>query len=100
MTEQDNDWSIHPGKESSDHYITCVFEYDVEYKSWWSEADIKWDGCVHYRKYSNDPAWLESESSDDQLVDYLHICSLKDLINELTALRELGKQKFGADWDE
>ena len=50
-------------------------------------AMLKWDGCVHF--------WRDYPADDS---DYLHICDLDQAIEVLTHLRDMGRQKFGAEW--
>ena len=57
----------------------------------WS-ADVRFDGCVHLRRYYNSPG-----PHADQ--DYLHICDLDEFIAQMQELRELAKAHFD-DWPQ
>ena len=52
--------------------------------SW--HAAVRWDECVH----------LNFESG---LMDYLHVCSVSELIARLEELRVHAREHFGAAWD-
>jgi hypothetical protein len=62
----------------------------VEHHDSGIRATIKWDGCVDY---------LEANNGDWDDTDYLHICSLDRMIEQLRELKELGKAKFGEEWE-
>ena len=63
----------------------------------WYEADVKWDGCIHFHQYSNVPL-PRKVNNKEQLHDYLHICDIDDIIKRLTQLKAVAQQHFGKDW--
>ena len=63
----------------------------------WRSAAVKWDGCIHYYRYFNNP--LDDENRDDEDTDYIHICDIDDEIERLTQLRDIAKEHFGNDWN-
>lgn len=76
--------------ESEPHYL--VLE-DPE--GWW-KASIKWDGCINLNRVHNVPLPVTDEHP--QLVDYIHICELDDMIERLEELRDKAREHFGEDW--
>jgi hypothetical protein len=78
----------------------CVDDsYRLELKDrdgWWS-AIVKWDGCIHFYRYHNEPMKDHGENVGD-MVDYLHICDIDELINGLQELKARAIGKFGNDW--
>lgn len=85
-------WQI---KQKEDHWLDLV---DPE---GWYDAGVKWDGCVHFNRYFNLPLHLRVTKEDqDELSDYIHICSIDDMINRLTELKQIAQDHFGGDWDE
>jgi hypothetical protein len=59
-------------------------------------ADVRRDGCVHLRRYFNGAQPGALENGDD--VDYIHICDLSRLIEELQALHSAAVKIWGATW--
>lgn len=78
-------WEINEEK-TQDHWL------EVQDPEGWRSAVVRFDGCIHYYRYYNEPF-----SKRD--VDYLHICSIDDEIERLTALRKEAIEFFGEDWD-
>ena len=62
----------------------------VEDPNGWHQADIRFDGCVHYRRFFNKPR------GEDE--DYLHICQLEEHIERMQELVRLAKGHFGEHW--
>lgn len=54
------------------------------------EADVRFDGCVHLRRYYIRPDF-------DDVADYIHICDVDELIALLTELRDKATEVFG-EW--
>lgn len=63
----------------------------------WHYAVVKWDGCIHFNRYYNTPKDEQEKDSEDN--DYLHICSVDDMINRLQALKEEAIKHFGNNWE-
>ena len=54
------------------------------------EFDVRFDGCVHIRRWHNR---VEGEKDD---CDYMHICDLDEFIAHLDEVRAKAKEHFGA----
>ena len=63
-------------------------------------ADIRVDGCVHLWQGHNGPIGnrLDEGAEDDGLVDYMHLCSLNEMIDRLVSLREVARSHYGPHW--
>lgn len=85
-------------KETKDHWLELV---EVESQpdgteDIWQRIVVKWDGCIHYRRYYNTPANFPGRDpryGDD----YLHICELDKFIKQLQKVKEMAKAHFG-EW--
>ena len=76
--------------QSTEHWLELVDP------GGWYHAVVKRDGCVHFRRYFNDPRDSADRNPDDE--DYFHICDLDEEIARLQALRAKAIEFFGADW--
>lgn len=105
-------WKVTEVKRHDDgrpYWIDCKWHENGD--EWvWATASLKWDGCVHFNQIFNVP---RQDSEPCRIVevprdlgdknrgeDYLHICSLRETINQFSALRAIGVQHFGEDWDK
>ena len=81
-------WQPEP---STDH---CLNLTDPE--GWW-RVFIKWDGCFeldHFHNYPlTDPVYDDPESEHNDW-DRMHICDIDDMIERLTALKEMAEKHF------
>jgi hypothetical protein len=57
----------------------------------WMDVGVKFDGCVHLRKYYNRPRHLQTDE-DDQ--DYIHICDIDDMIETLQKIKKAATEHF------
>jgi len=74
---------------------------EIQEPGGWYSASLKWDGCIDFNRYYNDPKYYqEAHPSDNNLSDYLHICDIDDMIKRLEKLRDIGKKHFGKDWGD
>jgi hypothetical protein len=73
-------WKV---KVAEDHWLEVVDEEG------WYAAYMKWDGCMGYTRYFNEPL---SNKADD--CDSIHICDLDDEIERLIQLRDMAKAHF------
>ena len=65
----------------------------------WYYAKVTWDGCIHFNRYFNAPKETqEKESEENRSDDYIHICSVDDMIQRLQALKIEAQKHFGDDW--
>ena len=52
---------------------------------------MKWDGCVDLRMYNNGDTY-ERYTADN--IDYIHICNVKEFIEEMQSAFDIAKSKF------
>lgn len=79
-------WKI---TKAEDHWL------EVEDPEGWYSATIKWDGCVHFNRYFNEP--MHSPSRSDEDIDYIHYCDLEQEIRRLQALLDMGREHYKND---
>lgn len=63
----------------------------------WYDAHVKWDGCIEFRRYFNEPRDLQTDKPTD-MVDHIHICDLDKMIEQLNQLKGKAKEHFGEEW--
>lgn len=85
-------WKIVEDK-TEDHWLVV---HGRECEDCWPvyRAIVKWDGCVHFYRYYNGSD-VSEENGD---ADYLHICDLPLMIEELKALLGTARTHFGEQW--
>lgn len=76
-------WIINEA-ETRDHWLELV---DSE---GWYRAIAKWDGCIEYYRYYNNPLGENCER--------IHFCDIDDEIERFRELKYLAKNHFGEDW--
>ncbi len=81
-----NPWEVKPETIPEEHFIHLI--YKPEENSWWTEAIVKSDGCINFKKAFNSPF------PDAEDTDYLHICDLDEMIYMLLKLREIARGHF------
>jgi len=89
-------WKILPEK-------TTETWLQVEDPEGWYGAIVKWDGCIHFDAYANVPIHERTGDPKEEhreLVDYIHICDIDDMIARLQDLREVAVSHFGEKWPE
>lgn len=86
-----------PHGQSDNPEIADIFLELRDPEGWW-KATVRDSGCVHLHRYHNVPCTVRDDEEHPQLIDYLHICDVDDLIERLTELKELAQSKFGKDW--
>jgi len=68
----------------------------------WYVARVKYDGCVDFYRYHNQPCPPECTGGEEQphptMIDYIHLCDIDQEIERLQALKKLAMEKFGEDW--
>jgi hypothetical protein len=69
--------------KSEDHWL------EVKDPDGWYSAVVKWDGCIHYMTYSNEPM-----SQDEENQDYLHICDIQGEIDRLYSLLQVARKHY------
>jgi hypothetical protein len=72
----------------------------VEYGSTWYTAEVKWDGCIHFYHYFNEPFVRGERRNDNDPEDYIHICDIDGLIEKLQLLKAAAVSHFGKDWSK
>jgi hypothetical protein len=82
-----NDYWIIDEAKTQGHWLEVNSPDGIDYN-----ASVKWDGCVHFRRYFN--------GVRDDNSDYIHFCDLDDEIKRLTALRDMAIEKFGSYWGD
>lgn len=85
-SEEKVDWAVIEEK-STDTWL------ELKDPDGWYDAVVKWDGCIHFRRYFNDPMDHPNRKSEDQ--DYLHICDIDETIKRLQSLKEAALNHFG-----
>lgn len=81
-------WKITNQTETSfDAELAPFSESDV-----WNDAYVKWDGCVHYRRYFNAPKG--EANGDEENACYLHLCSVAEEVDHFLTLAEIAKEKI------
>lgn len=86
-------WEVVSGN-TEDHWL------ELKDPEGWYYATVKWDGCIHFNRYFNMPKEMqEKELEENRMDDYIHICSVDDMIQRLQALRAEARKHFGEDWD-
>jgi len=87
-------WEI-DSEKTKDHWL------ELKDPEGWYSAVVKWDGCIHFNRYYNEPMDSEYHKTTDQAnVDYIHICDVDDMIARLKALKETALEYFGEYWGE
>ena len=100
-------WKRKPDEQWEPHVIHLV-SMDPDNREWWSEAMVKWDGCVHFYQYSNmagsdherviktEIGKFAGKGIDDP--DYLHLCGIMDgeFVASLIELTEIAREWFSA----
>jgi hypothetical protein len=89
--------------------VTKTTEHSVELENVphddgnvWNTAHVKWDRCVHYRRYFNAPANIQKADGMEEDACYLHICSVADEIDHLLTFLEAGRKHCDTSgyWEE
>lgn len=63
-----------------------------------TEAYIKWDGCIEFRKYWNGYIPDDEYSKEkEENCDYIHICDIDEMILKLQELKRIAKEYFSED---
>lgn len=83
-------WEVSQEK-TEDHWL------EIKDPEGWYYAVVKWDGCIHFNRYYNAPKDEQEKDSEDN--DYLHICSVDDMVKRLQALKEEAVKHFGDGWE-
>jgi len=65
-------WNI---VEKQDHFLSA------KDPDGWYSASVKWDGCIDFTRYFNEP--------NGEMKDSIHICDIDDMIARLQALKQL-----------
>lgn len=88
-------WKEKPGGKVADHWIDLITEDTKNGSSddHWREASVKWDGCIHYYCFYNEPG----PKKDKHVADYFHICDIDEEIEWLQALKRKALEHFG-EW--
>lgn len=90
-------WRVIP-EETQSRWLT-LSDAEGEEGDVWYRADVRFDGCVHLYTYGNVPYNEDSKREDPACCDdYIHICSIDDMIVRLQALKVKAKEHFGDDW--
>jgi hypothetical protein len=96
-------WNVHKINKTDDDKLTVSVELrDNDYDA--LQVNFKWDGCVniwkHHNGYTNEDNSQEAQNN----TDYIHICDLKEFINQLQevliiAKDILGEEKYKRDFE-
>jgi len=92
-----SEWIEDPKGNKSEAWIDLIYNH---YKDGmhWVHAGVKRDGCIHLRKAYNIPFPQTNEEIEDNS-DYIHICDIDEMIEQLTKLKEVALKHFGSDWN-
>ena len=74
--------------------------FDVIDQEGWYSAFVKWDGCVEFQSYFNNPKHLQTPEDLQDNVDQIHICDIDEMIEILQSLKKVAQEYFGKDWPE
>lgn len=91
-----SEWIEDPKGNKSEAWIDVIYNH---YKdgSHWVHVGINFDGGVHLRKAYNTPF---PQDKEDEMEDYIHICDIDEMIEQLLKLKEIALKHFGSDWNE
>ena len=64
----------------------------------WFSATVKDVRCVDLHRYHNVPCTERTDEDHPQIIDYIHICDIDDLIERLQELKIRAKMHYGDDW--
>lgn len=80
-------WILEPSGTAEDHWVDFVDP------GGWYSASVKWDGCVHFYRYFNQP---HPQPKDDPTAyaQHLHICDIDEEIARLQALKAKAIEYF------
>lgn len=100
-------WKNNPTGKIEDHWIDLIWQDGSEENDErWMEASVKWDGCIHFRTAGNIPFskdYGDSNSTEREKNgasdDYIHICDIDILINQLLELKKKAIAHFGEEWN-
>lgn len=91
-------WKPRPNSPISEAYISLIDDEKNNDNHWWWQADISFDGCIHFSRAYNSP--FPHDTEKNPMSDYIHICDLDEFIERLKALREAAINHFGEGWNE
>lgn len=57
------------------------------------EINMKWDGCIDLFKYDNGYT-VDDKATDEDDVDYIHICEVKEFIARLEEVVRIAEENF------
>lgn len=101
MTKEDrpvNEWIEDPKGNKSEAWIDVIYNHYQDGMHW-VHAGIKFDGCIHLRKAYNMP-FPQAPTEMEDNSDYIHICDIDEMIEELLKLKEIALKHFGEDWNK
>lgn len=59
----------------------------------------RWDGCCHIETWYNGDQYDKPLTHPDNR-DYLHVCDLREFIEQLLELEAKAKEHFGSEWPD
>lgn len=95
-------WNIKKINKTDDETVVSVELRDSNYNC--ISLSFKWDGCINLFKYYNGYTPDDNSPEAQENVDYIHICDLKEFIEQLQevvviAKDVLGEEKFKRDFE-
>ena len=88
-------WDVKKINKTNDGLITSVELRDSTYNA--TELDFKWDGCINLWKYYNGYTPDDNSKESEENMDYIHICGLKEFINQLQEVMTIAKDILGEE---
>lgn len=105
-----NKWKIDPNGICEDHWLDLMYDPEESEDgslSFWTYAQLRWDGCIHLLKARNMPfnkifGMPNSKRDPDAYDDYFHICDIDEMIDLLKSLKQTAMEHFKGkeDWSE
>jgi len=89
-----SEWIEEPKGNKSEAWVDLIYNHYQD-GTHWVHAGIKVDGCIHLRKAYNMPFPQTHEDNSD----YIHICDIDEMIEQLMKLKEAALKHFGSDWN-
>ena len=86
-----HEWTI-DAKKTADHWLELTGGDARSPEDVWYSVVAKWDGCVDFRRYYNDPNGSPNRKADDS--DYIHICDIDEMIADLQEIKRMAQEHF------
>lgn len=100
-------WKNRPNGHNTDAWLDIMWQEESDDgDDHWTQASVKFDGCIHFSQAGNVPFGKDygyhgdSKERDKSACDgYFHICDLDDMIKKLQELKKKAVEHFGEGWE-